>query len=208
MTMFKPMLFASTIAVTVLASQAQALTPAWKFTTETNLVADGSWNLGQKFLATNFWVTHLGYYDDLGNGFAGNQTHDVALYDNFGSLLRSATVTSTDPLIGHWRWASVTPVMLDGIYHIHGASGSDSYTSNTIGFATAPTITILGNSKTGGTTPDFVGSGSYPFSQFDGFWGANIASVPEPASWAMLIAGFGLTGAVMRRRRAFQSVAA
>jgi hypothetical protein len=26
--------------------------------------------------------------------------------------------------------------------------------------------------------------------------------VPEPASWAMLIAGFGLTGAAMRRRRA------
>jgi hypothetical protein len=28
------------------------------------------------------------------------------------------------------------------------------------------------------------------------------AAIPEPASWAMLIAGFGLTGAVMRRRRA------
>ena len=27
-------------------------------------------------------------------------------------------------------------------------------------------------------------------------------AIPEPASWAMLIAGFGLTGAVMRRRRA------
>jgi hypothetical protein len=27
------------------------------------------------------------------------------------------------------------------------------------------------------------------------------APVPEPASWAMLITGFGLTGAVMRRRR-------
>jgi hypothetical protein len=27
-------------------------------------------------------------------------------------------------------------------------------------------------------------------------------SVPEPASWAMLISGFGLTGAAMRRRRA------
>ena len=27
-------------------------------------------------------------------------------------------------------------------------------------------------------------------------------AVPEPASWAMLIAGFGLTGAMMRRRRA------
>jgi hypothetical protein len=30
----------------------------------------------------------------------------------------------------------------------------------------------------------------------------SIGSVPEPASWAMLIAGFGLTGAAMRRRRA------
>lgn len=28
-----------------------------------------------------------------------------------------------------------------------------------------------------------------------------LAGVPEPASWALLIAGFGLTGAVMRRRR-------
>ena len=27
--------------------------------------------------------------------------------------------------------------------------------------------------------------------------------VPEPASWAMLIAGFGLSGAAMRRRRVF-----
>jgi hypothetical protein len=26
-------------------------------------------------------------------------------------------------------------------------------------------------------------------------------AVPEPASWVMLIAGFGLTGAAMRRRR-------
>ncbi len=30
----------------------------------------------------------------------------------------------------------------------------------------------------------------------------NITPVPEPASWAMLISGFGLTGAAMRRRRA------
>ena len=29
-----------------------------------------------------------------------------------------------------------------------------------------------------------------------------VAGVPEPANWAMLIAGFGLTGAVLRRRRA------
>jgi hypothetical protein len=33
------------------------------------------------------------------------------------------------------------------------------------------------------------------------------SAVPEPASWAMLIAGFGLTGAAMRRRRAAAQLA-
>jgi hypothetical protein len=31
--------------------------------------------------------------------------------------------------------------------------------------------------------------------------GGNVAAVPEPASWAMMIAGFGLAGAAMRRRQ-------
>jgi hypothetical protein len=31
--------------------------------------------------------------------------------------------------------------------------------------------------------------------------GGGTGAVAEPASWAMLIAGFGLTGAAMRRRR-------
>jgi hypothetical protein len=29
----------------------------------------------------------------------------------------------------------------------------------------------------------------------------NVTFVPEPENWALLIAGFGLTGAAMRRRR-------
>ena len=33
------------------------------------------------------------------------------------------------------------------------------------------------------------------------------SAIPEPASWAMLIAGFGLTGAAMRRRRVTAAVA-
>lgn len=53
--------------------------------------------------------------------------------------------------------------------------------------------------------PSFVGQGAGPF----GGWSARRIStpngVPEPASWAMLIAGFGLTGAVARRRRALRA---
>jgi hypothetical protein len=36
----------------------------------------------------------------------------------------------------------------------------------------------------------------------DQYWGNVVsAAVPEPASWALMIAGFGLVGGVMRRRR-------
>jgi hypothetical protein len=37
--------------------------------------------------------------------------------------------------------------------------------------------------------------------------GGGVAPIPEPASWAMLIAGFGLVGAVQRRRRATRPAA-
>ena len=41
---------------------------------------------------------------------------------------------------------------------------------------------------------------SLTFSPFVGNDAPNVDAVPEPASWAMLIAGFGLTGGAMRRR--------
>ncbi|MBA3895889.1 MAG: PEPxxWA-CTERM sorting domain-containing protein [Sphingomonadaceae bacterium] len=34
-----------------------------------------------------------------------------------------------------------------------------------------------------------------------------ITAVPEPASWAMMIAGFGMAGVALRRRRALAAVA-
>ncbi|NJC07653.1 hypothetical protein GGQ62_000651 [Polymorphobacter fuscus] len=50
---------------------------------------------------------------------------------------------------------------------------------------------------------DFVGGNGYaPTDDWQTAVRGNITpGVPEPASWAMLIAGFGLTGAAMRRRR-------
>lgn len=34
------------------------------------------------------------------------------------------------------------------------------------------------------------------------------AAIPEPASWALMIAGFGLVGGALRRRRGFASALA
>lgn len=46
------------------------------------------------------------------------------------------------------------------------------------------------------------GGATWIVSGLDRGFATYVDAVPEPGSWAMLIAGFGLTGAVMRRRRA------
>ncbi|OYQ31016.1 hypothetical protein CHU93_05855 [Sandarakinorhabdus cyanobacteriorum] len=67
---------------------------------------------------------------------------------------------------------------------------------------------IPGNVLQGGAFQIAVNPGDrwgFYVSSSDSFGGRGIltiATVPEPASWAMLIAGFGLTGATLRRRRA------
>lgn len=58
----------------------------------------------------------------------------------------------------------------------------------------------------GSTIPFVVDTPGGPFN-IDGFSvdqtiTLNVGGVPEPDSWAMLVAGFGLTGAFMRRRQA------
>jgi hypothetical protein len=55
-----------------------------------------------------------------------------------------------------------------------------------------------------------VGAGGDPNDYNGNFRISSVAgNVPEPASWAMLIAGFGMTGAAMRRRAAsLKSIAA
>ena len=70
--------------------------------------------------------------------------------------------------------------------------------SITLGF-TSDSISILFGTRSSSTPIfDFAtnGTGQAVFS----YNGAGV--VPEPASWAMLIAGFGLVGAAARRRRA------
>jgi hypothetical protein len=67
----------------------------------------------------------------------------------------------------------------DGAYHVFGPQGTWGNTINNLG--------MIGGEFTNGGF--LVRSSSITG-----------AAVPEPASWAMLIAGFGLTGAAMRRR--------
>lgn len=47
--------------------------------------------------------------------------------------------------------------------------------------------------------PDYLSHYSLEFSPGAGN-GAAVGGVPEPATWALLLTGFGLTGSAMRRR--------
>lgn len=100
-------------------------------------------------------------------------------------------------------------------------SGSGSVPAFTLGFADLFGLVYdldggpLGDFDSFSEGPDFEGieagdgrsfyvAGPGPFIEFCGEendCAVVLSVVPEPASWAMLIAGFGLTGAAMRRRR-------
>jgi hypothetical protein len=119
-------------------------------------------------------------------------------------------------------------VHTDGLYSItfdpaHAFSfvlGSlDTYNTLTLSFADGSTESYIGSAITGGgqadgnqtstatngvvsfaTTGPLITGASFQSSQ-DSFEFDNLAiSTPEPATWALMIAGFGFVGAAMRRR--------
>jgi len=72
---------------------------------------------------------------------------------------------------------------------------------NFIANATTQTIIGVGSRSNGGCATGQDGSTGCSYLNALVLYNNGAGAVPEPASWAMLIAGFGLTGATMRRRR-------
>lgn len=105
--------------------------------------------------------------------------------------------------IGAKRDATVTILNVDGTAFNQVLSGTlGTGVGNYLYFASSDAfggngVTFSGTVRIGGAG----GSGSASEIFFEN---GNFAAVPEPATWAMMIGGFGVVGAAMRRRRSVQ----
>jgi hypothetical protein len=93
-------------------------------------------------------------------------------------------------LVGLGSGLAIVPDSLGPGFNDATLQGPSRYLDGTACFQFASVSRVTGGLGLFGTNDDNI-----TFLAVEG------ATVPEPASWAMLIAGFGLTGAVMRRRR-------
>jgi hypothetical protein len=170
-----------------------------------------------------------GWFRNNGDHFAGNSNYLAALAPdegypesrNFFSFnVRPGVTTASvslgnDPSSGFLSstGAPITYTLydvssdIDTNLNYSGATGiaifDDLGTGTVFGWATVtgPTSAVVVNFNAAGIAAiNAAGDAGNPFT-----FGGRISvsnAVPEPASWAMLIAGFGLVGAAMRRRSA------
>ena len=191
--------------VTGAASSALALTPAVEYTSADQATDSRPFSIGYVFdLTSAVTVDALAYWDD---GLANS--HQVGIWDVVGNLLVSTTVAGDDTLVGHFRWDSVAPVTLAaGRYTIAGEFLGNLFPVSATGITNIAQYSYVGSvqSQGGFQQPtdsfgaDYGGNGLI-VANFSVVSGSVADAIPEPATWGLMILGFGGIGAVLRRRR-------
>jgi len=123
--------------------------------------------------------------------------------------------TGKDYVVSFW-WAAAQQYTYDGPTQESWtvSLGSQSYTTQTVttpehGFQPWRLASFTFTAQNSSDTLSFLANGTPvgqpPFSLLDGV-SLEEAAVPEPATWAMMIFGFGIAGAAMRNRREFAGI--
>ncbi len=172
--------------------------------------------LGQSFTAFDSLISSIGFQFNALNPGAANSAFSLSLLS--GTTLTGPALFTTSftlPLSINDRTATWFDVAVPDWAVTTGQAYSLvlSNSSNRNGIILGPEINIFtgqvlgGDAYTGGTAL-FTSQPYQGFCQTSGLCDLNFritaatpAAVPEPASWAMLIGGFALAGAAMRRRQ-------
>ena len=190
------------LALVAASPAAAQIGPAFTYTGGSTLSDTRPFTLGYSFtLSDATTVNALGYW--VGDNLT---SHRVAIWDMSGNMLTSGTVTAADTLLGNYRYDSIAPLLLGaGSYVIGGEFFGGNFPTN---------LTGVNNASTYGWTQDrYAGVGfTFPTSTSSGGYGQQgiamvnfsvlqTAAVPEPATWAMMLIGFGGIGVSLRRRK-------
>jgi len=141
-----------------------------------------------------------------------------AAYGTSYASIKAATLTSpgaslqisvgSDPIAGHFTASNQAPFAADPF-----ATGGNPYVlfkdGGFFGVSYFGLNTSFAAFVTAGAAPEFYdfvgGSSKVGGPSYGGFFNYDKAvrteGVPEPAAWALMIAGFGITGAALRNRR-------
>lgn len=146
-------------------------------------------------------VNALGYW--AGGNLTG--AREVGLWDADGSLLTSTTVSAADTQKGHYFYNGVGSLLLSaGSYVIGGRLDvGDFMPGGLTGITNAQGYSWLAHRELAGPALAFPtlspgGFGDQSVAQVNLSF---VSAVPEPATWAMMLIGFGGVGIVIRRRR-------
>lgn len=181
------------VAVTISNTTGAALTNppftlGWAFTVNSDILVNG-----------------LGLFDSAQDGLA--EAHDLGLWTSTGTLLASTTIGSgsSGTLIDQFRYSSIAPTLLTsgGSYLIGGlyTSGLDGVVENASGLIADSAITYGGGRFAPGGTLSAPTSTGTPAGYFGTNFTFDNGAVPEPATWAFMIVGFGAVGAALRMSR-------
>lgn len=135
----------------------------------------------------------------LGQSFSGSFSFDDATVDNFGSDVVSLLSFNMSFLNTGWTLANATgyPTVEPDVSFQDGSflGLSISFDTSEVGFSIIPGFSNEFDSFITTATPQGLeaGSGNVVYSQ--------TAAIPEADTYAMLLAGLGVMGAVARRRK-------
>jgi hypothetical protein len=140
-------------------------------------------------------------------GFDPGEAYRLEVFDSANNSLGLADINNRSPFLN-------PPATVSSYYGILSAVGTSSFAfspgyaaSNIFGKISSTNCDDLGGfgCRRVGGPPQTVNISGFSLNSGGegggGEGGGGTGAVPEPASWAMLIAGFGLVGAMMRRRR-------